>query len=146
MDLYFILSLAAAFVALVVTGFSLFAAYMLFLGKRASFRAALQRWTVFDYIILSVFLIGSLFLLADLAGVLRDRDAYPFHHYGYLLSGFVYNTLAGIFLFIRLGLTLRLLGAEEGKDESSPVSNGTVVSANHNHHKPHETEAAEERI
>lgn len=107
MGLYEILSIAAGVVALLVAGFGVFGAYLAFAGKRETFRAALRRWTVFDYLILLVFLSGTLFLLADLIGVLRDRDAYPFYHYGYLMSGFVYNTLAGIFLFVRLGLALR---------------------------------------
>jgi len=113
MGLYSILAVAAAIVALLVTGFGVFAAYMAFGSRRDALRRALGRWTVFDYLILAVFLIGTLFLLADLVGVMKDRDAYPYYHYGYLLSGFVYNALAGVFLFVRLGMTFRLLGERE---------------------------------
>jgi len=136
MTLYSILAVAAAVVALLVTGFGVFAAYMAFGARREAVRSALGRWTVFDYLILVVFLIGTLFLLADVIGVLRDRDAYPYYHYGYLLSGFVYNALAGVFLFVRLGLTFRLLGertaaAEEaaaGAAQAGAAEDGAAAS------------------
>ncbi|HZG55552.1 hypothetical protein [Paenibacillus sp.] len=132
MNLYVTLSIAAALVALLVAGFGVFAAYLAFAGKREAFRAALVRWTVFDYLILGVFLFGTLFLLADLVGVLRDRDAYPYYHYGYVLSGFVYNTIAGIFLFARLGLALR---AAEARPEPAAVSDG-APAAGDDHREP----------
>jgi hypothetical protein len=138
--MYLVLSVAAAFVALIVTAFGVFAAYMLWSGKREMFTQALRQWTVFDYIILSVFILGTLFLLADLTAVLKDRQAYPYYHYGYLLSGFIYNLLAGIFLFVRLGLTFRLLGgdsttAEGGTGEGAAASRDPSA-ANDNHRKP----------
>lgn len=150
--MYTILSVAAAIVAIVVTGFAAFAAYLLRPGSEVRDRIAgsLRRWTAFDYVILGVFLIGTLFLLADLIGVLRDRDAYPMHHYGYLLSGFIYNLLAGIFLFVRLGVTFRLLGEEQAASraasEIAASSDGAPAAANDDQRKPDEAERAEERV
>jgi Na+-driven multidrug efflux pump len=114
--MYWMLSAAAAVVAVTVAGFGVFAAYLIGSGKRPELRSALQRWTVFDYVILTLFVISSLFLLADLVGVMRDREAYPYYHYGYLLSGFVYHLLSGLFLFVRLGVTFRLGGASAAND------------------------------
>ncbi|TLS53951.1 hypothetical protein FE782_00965 [Paenibacillus antri] len=130
MDLYSMLAGAAAVIALLVTGFGVFAAYMAFGARREAVRTALGRWTVFDYLILAVFLIGTLFLLADVAGVMKDRDAYPYYHYGYLLSGLVYNALAGVFLFVRLGMTFRLLGErEEAAEERAGTGGGEAGAA-----------------
>lgn len=138
--MYAVLSIAAAAVALVVAGFGVFAIYiLLYSGQRETFRGALKRWTVFDYVIFSLFLIGSLFLLADLAGVLRDRDAYPFYHYGYLLSGFIYNLLAGVFLFVRLGLTLRMAGGEPAASDGPPLSSDDEG-------EPQQAKTAEKRV
>lgn len=135
--MYLILAVAAAIIALLVVGFGVFAAYMLLSGKRRGMiEQSLRRWTLFDYIILAVFLIGALFLLADVVGVLRDREAYPYYHYGYLLSGFAYNLLAGICMLIRLGLTLRMQENAEEASRGAPA-------ADHHHDKPGQAQSAE---
>lgn len=54
-------------------------------------------WTWADWIALGLAALGGLFLLADAVAVVRDRDAYPFYHLGYLLSGFVYVAVAVLF-------------------------------------------------
>lgn len=138
--MYIILSIAAALAALVIVGFGGFAAYLFFSGKeRNRLIRALQRWTVFDYVLLAVFLIGALFLLADLIGVIRDKEAYPYYHYGYLLSGFAYQLIAGIGLVIRLGLTLRIAG--DARDASS-----IAPAVDQHHHEPDQTQEAEQRV
>jgi Na+-driven multidrug efflux pump len=146
--MYFLLSVAAALIALLVTGFGIFAAYMLWSGKREAFNQALRRWTIFDYLIVSVFVIGTLFLLTDLIAVMKDREAYPYYHYGYLVSGFVYNVLAGVFLYVRLGMTFRLLGADgaaEAEREAAAADSSGTASDN-NHREPDETKRAEQRV
>jgi len=128
--MYTILSIAAVLITLLVAGFGITVMYMLLNGKgRVLLEHSVKRWTWFDVVILSVFLIGALFLLSDVVGVLRDRDAYPYYHYGYLLSGFTYNVLAGICMFIRLGLTIRYA---RGQDQES----ADVAAANHHHDEP----------
>jgi len=147
--MYAVLSAGAAIVGLIVAGFGVFAAYLYWSGKREAVRAALRRWTVFDYLILAVFLIGTLFLAADAAGVVRDREAYPYYHYGYLLSGLVYNALAGLFLFVRLGLTIRM--ADDATSGTTPRSAdgsdaGSNASPGHDDGEPDQAERAEERV
>lgn len=138
--MYIILAIAAAVAAMIIVGFGVFAAYLLIGGKQRDQMAnLLKRWTVFDYILLGAFLIGSLFLLADLIGVIRDREAYPYYHFGYLLSGFAYNLIAGIGLTIRLGLTLR--AAEKPAEESS-----AAPGADEHHREPSQAQEAEERV
>ena len=124
MNPYHVLSIAAGIAAILVAGFGIFAVYAAFTDKSGAFRAALRRWTVFDYFLLGLFLLGTLFLLSDVSAVMRDRDAYPYYHYGYVLSGFVYNTLAGIFLFVRLGLTLRATDRERSSASASGDDGG----------------------
>ena len=128
--MYTILSIAAVLITLLVAGFGIAVMYMLLNGKgRDLLERSVKRWTWFDAVILSVFLIGALFLLTDVIGVLRDRDAYPYYHYGYLLSGFTYYVLAGICVFIRLGLTIR---CARGQDQES----SGAAAANHHHDEP----------
>lgn len=147
--MYLVLSIAAALVALFVTGFGIFAAYMLWNGKKASFASALSRWTIFDYLILSVFVIGTLFLLTDLIAVMKDREAYPYYHYGYLLSGVVYNVLAGVFLYVRLGMTFRLLGAQESAADAdtaaaeTAAASGDTAGTNDDHGEPDQAKRTE---
>jgi hypothetical protein len=74
----------------------------------------LFRWTYFDYALVLLFMCSMLFLAADLAAVLRDREAYPFYHYGYLASGFIFSLVSMLFMLIRLGMVLSM---------GSPLSN-----------------------
>lgn len=135
--MYTILAIAAVMITLLVAGLGIIVMYMLLTGKgREMLERTLTRWTWFDVVILSVFIIGALFLLTDVIGVLRDRDAYPYYHYGYLLSGFTYYLLAGICMFIRLGLTLRYARGLKPKS-------GSAAPANYHHDKPDQAQSAE---
>lgn len=116
--MYVVLACIAAVIALFVAGLGIFLSYLIWSGRRPELRSRLQRWTVLDIGIVAVFLISTLFLFADLIGVVRDRDAYPYYHYGYLLSGFVYHLLSGGMLFLRLAIAL---GWSEKKSEGSPL-------------------------
>jgi hypothetical protein len=126
MVLYVMLSILAALVALLVACVAVYVGYLMWFRHDRSVLQAFSRWTLLDTLFLGVFVAGLLFLLADAVGVIRDREAYPYYHYGYLLSGFVYNLLGGLFLFLRLGATLRLV--------------------NHQHAEPDQTQNAKERI
>ncbi|MCP3775090.1 hypothetical protein NLX71_17595 [Paenibacillus sp. MZ04-78.2] len=66
----------------------------------------LARWTFFDYALLALFLIGSLFLFTDLLAVLRDAEQYPLYHFPYLLCGFVFTVAGMLMMLVRLALTL----------------------------------------
>ncbi|MED4601744.1 hypothetical protein P9314_13640 [Paenibacillus validus] len=91
----------------------------------------LLQWTFFDYVLLALFLIGSLFLFTDLVAVLRDSASYPPYHYGYLLCGFVFTFAAALMMLLRLALVLALArGAQR------------LAGADHHQHEPNHAEHA----
>jgi hypothetical protein len=69
----------------------------------------LLKWTFFDYALIVIFIIGSLFLFADILAVLRDTQSYPLYHYGYLLCGFVFTLFGMLFMVLRLVTVLSLV-------------------------------------
>lgn len=111
---YTILQVFAAVLGLAVTGGAVYTVWRMFQAKGKTGapgkleRQLLLRWTVFDYAVLALVLIGLVFLLADVVGVMKDRDQYPYYHYGYLLSGFIFSFVGLLFLLVRLGMVLRL--------------------------------------
>ncbi|MFB6367497.1 hypothetical protein ACFCP7_26315 [Paenibacillus elgii] len=72
----------------------------------------LARWTFFDYALLALFLIGSLFLFTDLLAVLRDAEQYPPYHFPYLLCGFVFTVAGMLMMLVRLALTIASVRSE----------------------------------
>ncbi|NOU97905.1 hypothetical protein GC093_32465 [Paenibacillus sp. LMG 31456] len=96
--------------------------------------AAMLRWTFFDYALIAVFAIGSLFLFTDVIAVIRDAESYPLYHYGYLLCGFVFTLLGMLFMILRLAFVLSLVRSDR------PVT----VQDNHNH--PGSADQAEKRV
>ncbi|MFE5319141.1 hypothetical protein ACFQ88_10565 [Paenibacillus sp. NPDC056579] len=94
----------------------------------------LLQWTYFDYALIGIFMIGSLFLLTDVVAVIRDADSYPLYHYGYLLSGFVFTLLGMLFMVLRLAVVLSLVR-----------SRGAVPAHDHHDHPGH-ADQAEERV
>ncbi|GAB7056597.1 MULTISPECIES: hypothetical protein [unclassified Paenibacillus] len=91
----------------------------------------LLKWTYFDYALLVLFMVGSMFLFTDLVAVLRDADQYPPYHFGYLLCGFVFTLSGMLMLIVRLALTLSLVRT----DRRSPSP--------HHHDHPGHAEHAE---
>lgn len=126
--MYVVLAVFAALVGLGVTGAAVYTAYELLQlrkrgnggndgkegngeGNSADLRSLL-RWTVLDYALIVLFSIGLMFLFVDVLGVLReDRSGFPYYHFGYLLSGFVFTFLGALFLLARLFLVLRVAGS-----------------------------------
>ncbi|WP_231885049.1 hypothetical protein [Paenibacillus elgii] len=72
----------------------------------------LARWTFFDYALLALFVVGSLFLFTDLVAVLRDAEQYPPYHFAYLLCGFVFTLAGMIMMIVRLALTIASIRSE----------------------------------
>ncbi|NEN83613.1 hypothetical protein G3T11_15080 [Paenibacillus elgii] len=72
----------------------------------------LARWTFFDYALLALFVVGSLFLFTDLVAVLRDAEQYPPYHLAYLLCGFVFTLAGMIMMIVRLALTIASIRSE----------------------------------
>jgi hypothetical protein len=88
------------------------------------------KWSFFDYAVLAVFLSGMVFLLTEAIAVVRDRASFPFHHYGYLLSGFGFSLLGMLFILARFIIVLRMV---RGMDGASLVND---------HQEPDEANAA----
>ncbi|MEK8130614.1 hypothetical protein WMW72_22160 [Paenibacillus filicis] len=72
----------------------------------------LLQWTFFDYALLVLFLIGSLFLFTDLVAVLRDAESFPPYHAPYLLCGFIFTFAAALMMLVRLALVLTVTRQE----------------------------------
>ncbi|MNC15398.1 hypothetical protein D3C75_632140 [compost metagenome] len=112
--MYSMLQVFAAVLGLAVIGGAVYTVWRMFQikGKTGApgtaERQFLLRWTVFDYAVLALVLVGLIFLLADVIGVIKDRDQYPYYHYGYLLSGFIFSLVGLVFMLVRLAMVLRL--------------------------------------
>jgi len=89
------------------------------------------KWSFLDYAIIIVFLSGMLFLLAELISVLKDRESFPYYHYGYLISGFVFSMLGMLFLLARFTIVLRIAQRME------------FVALKNHHREPNNTDTAE---
>jgi hypothetical protein len=89
-----------------------------------------RSWTVLDYTVLVLFIVGMLFLLADVVGVLGDRRMYPPFHLFYLLIGFVFSLLGMLFMLARLMILLR-----PGQASAAPTG--------YQHSKPKQADKAE---
>ncbi|GAB2696716.1 hypothetical protein ACFQWB_12105 [Paenibacillus thermoaerophilus] len=95
-------------IALIATGMAL----RDMIARRSSPRSSMDvlgRWTVADYAAVFLFLIGFVFLLAVSLLSIRDRAELPYYHLGYVLTGFVVISFAGLFAFVRLFVLLRLI-------------------------------------
>lgn len=89
------------------------------------------KWSFMDYAIIIVFLSGMIFLLAELVAVLKDRQSFPFYHYGYLLSGFIFSIVGMLFLLARFTIVLRIVQRME------------VAALKNNHREPNNADTAE---
>ncbi|GIP33958.1 hypothetical protein [Paenibacillus sp. J2TS4] len=76
-------------------------------GQRPGVGIYFLRWTVLDAAMLALFAIGMLFLFVDLLSVMRNPEQYPYHHYAYILVGFIFSFLGMLFMIVRLSLTLQ---------------------------------------
>lgn len=94
----------------------------------------LLQWTFFDYALIGVFAIGSLFLFTDVVAVIRDAESYPLYHYGYLLCGFVFTLLGMLFMVFRLAMVLSFIR-----------SRGPVSAQDHHSH-PDQADQSEQRV
>ncbi len=115
MDLYLILAIIPTIVTLIIITSAIMITWLLSRGRERFIARALRRWLLLDYMVLAVLAFGVLFLLVDLVAVIRDREAYPYYHLGYLLIGFLFCFIGGIFLSLRLWVTLRLMEDQHPK-------------------------------
>lgn len=99
-------------------------------GQVTAVTSLLLQWTFFDYALIGVFAIGSLFLFTDVVAVIRDADSYPLYHYGYLLCGFVFTLFGMLFMIARLAVVLSLVRTR-----------GPVSAPDHHRHPSHADQA-----
>lgn len=121
--MYIALAVLAALIGLAVCGAAVFTAWYYQSCKRRAEEkedraeeafpgnSLLLRWTVMDYAVVFLAAFGLLFLFADVLAVLRDRQSFPYYHYGYLLIGFVMSFIGLLLLVVRLFVLLRIVGA-----------------------------------
>lgn len=145
--MYMALAIVGGILGLLITGIAFYTAWMvhrLWRQQAASPRAIsnaeiatryLSRWTMLDYGVLGLFIIGLLLLLADLLAVLRDKAAYPPFHLAYLLCGIIFSAMGMLLILLRLTL---VLGIAKSKIEISH----RAISPQHDHEpdQTHQTE------
>jgi hypothetical protein len=112
--MFTLLAVFGGVIGLAATGVAVFTAWFVFTQRNhTGLDKLLLQWTVFDYTILGLFLIGMLFLFTDLLGVYRERANYPLFHFSYLLCGFVFMFLGMLFIIVRLAVVIKL--AQSGR-------------------------------
>jgi hypothetical protein len=142
-----ILAIFGSVLGLAVTAAAVYTAWMVRqYGKersgsaedRAAWMAELfMGWTVFDAAVVALFACGTLLLLADAFGVIRDRSSYPSYHYGYLLCGVTFSVMGMLFVLIRLSVVLRTgHKAAEAKRRADRLAGGAGGAAPHEHREP----------
>lgn len=102
-------------------------------GQSVEIRDVLRSWTAMDYAAIGVFVIGMMLMIADLFAVIRDRDSYPYYHYGYLFCAIIFVLVGMMFMVVRLGVIVR----------SSPKTESTFLN---NDNEPSQTDESHERI
>jgi hypothetical protein len=102
-------------------------------GQSVEIRDILRSWTAMDYGAIGVFVIGMMLLIADLFAVIRDRESYPYYHYGYLFSAIIFVLVGMMFMVVRLGVILR----------SPPKAEPTLLDDDN---EPSQTNESHERI
>ncbi len=130
--MYMALAVFAAVIGLLVTFLASITAYLYYKERRSDM---LLRWTALDYAVLLLFAIGTSFLIVELIAVSKDRDSYPFYHYGYLLSGIIYSVLGMLYVTVRHMLLLRAA--------AGALPSGGTGAAVQQHHQPEQRQAAE---
>jgi hypothetical protein len=140
------LAIFGGVLGLAVTGASLYTAWAVRQlvkerGGSSQERAAVTaklflHWTVYDAAVIALFLCGTLLLLADAIGVLRDRQSYPLFHYGYLLCGIAFSVLGMAFVLIRLAAVLQAgRNAAVSSSQHDRLAGGDVGTAAPNEHR-----------
>ncbi|MDQ1909737.1 hypothetical protein RAC89_04350 [Paenibacillus sp. GD4] len=89
------------------------------------------QWTVFDYAVLTLFLLGTLLLGMNLLQALQDAASFPPYHIPYLLCGVIFSFLGMLMIVLRLAMTMSLARG----NRPAPVPD--------EHHQPAHTEHAE---
>ncbi|MDR6549022.1 hypothetical protein [Paenibacillus qinlingensis] len=140
------LAILGAVVGLFVTGAGIYTAWtvhQLWRQQAASPRAVSQveiaatyfsRWTIIDYSVVGLFIIGLLLMLAVLVAVGRDQTEIANFHWAYLLTGIITSAMGMLLLFIRLIVVL-------GFPQGNALQRTAAVTPDHQH-EPNDTNHA----
>ncbi len=113
-----LLAIIGGLLGLFVTGVAIYTAWMvhqLWKQQAAAPKPAGQveiavkyfsKWTVLDYAVILLFIIGLLLLLAELFAVWRDQTVIANFHFSYLLTGIIISAMGMLLLFVRLVVVL----------------------------------------
>lgn len=156
--MYITLAIIGGFIGLIVTGAAIYTVWSVRVHtnrQQAEHTAQLDRdqsvqlmevlrsWTAMDYAAIAVFVIGMMLIIADLFAVIRDRDSYPYYHYGYLFSAFIFVLVGMLFMVIRLAVVLRLYKSYHSKLNSTAKTESTLPNE---YYEPDKTDESNERI
>ncbi|SDO29863.1 hypothetical protein SAMN04487897_111109 [Paenibacillus sp. yr247] len=141
-----LLAIIGGLLGLFVTGAAIYTAWMihqLWRQQAAAPKAASQveiavkyfsRWTIIDYAVVGLFIIGLILLLAELFAILRDQTALASFHFSYLLTGIIISAMGMLLLFVRLVVVLGFI--------KSGVLHRTVTVAPNHQNEPDNTDQA----
>ena len=134
-----LLAIVGGLLGLFVTGAAIYTAWMvhqLWRQQAAAPKALSQveiavtyfsRWTVMDYAVIGLFIIGLLLLLAELFAILRDQTATAANfHFSYLLTGLILCAMGMLVLFVRLVVVL-------GFAQTGALYRTVTVAPDHQH-------------
>lgn len=110
------------------------------------FKDVLRSWTAMDYAAIAVFVIGIMLIIADLFAVIRDRDSYPYYHYGYLFCAFIFVLVGMMFMVVRLGVILRSNKPNYLNHSELSLTAETQPTFPHENNEPDKTNETNERI
>ncbi|OCT12123.1 hypothetical protein A8709_30180 [Paenibacillus pectinilyticus] len=138
-----VLAIIGGIVGLFVTGAGIYTAWsvhQLWRQQAASPRAVSQveiavtyfsRWTVIDFSVVGLFIIGLLLMIAELVAVGRDHTEIANFHWAYLLTGIIISAMGMVLLFLRLLVVLSFLPTDT-------LQRTTTISPNHQN-EPNDT-------
>lgn len=141
-----LLAIIGGLLGLLVTGVAIYTAWMvhqLWRQQAAAPRAVSQvdiavkyfsKWTIIDYAVIGLFLIGLLLLLAELMALLRDQTVIANFHFSYLLTGIIICAMGMLLLFVRLVVVLGFI-------QSGALRRTVSVTPNHQN-EPDDTDQA----
>ncbi|MBP1965291.1 hypothetical protein [Paenibacillus aceris] len=137
-----LLAIIGGLLGLFVTGAALYTAWMVhqLWRQQASAPTALSqveiavkyfsRWTVMDYAVIGLFIIGLLLLLAELSAIMRDQTAAANFHFSYLLTGLILCAMGMLLLIARLVVVL-------GFAQTGALHRTVAIAPDHQHKPDH---------
>jgi hypothetical protein len=141
-----LLAIIGGLLGLFVTGVAIYTAWMvhqLWRQQAAAPKAVSQveiavkyfsKWTMMDYAVVSLFIIGLLLLLAELFAIVRDQTVIANFHFSYLLTGIIICSMGMLLLFVRLVVVLGFI-------QSGALHRTVTVAPNHQN-EPSDTDQA----